>query len=212
MKTYSIVKVFGTIQGEGNLAGTPAAFVRFAGCNMWSGLEEHRERDSARNEAECPRWCDTDFRARERATAAEIATRVKALGPRRLVVLTGGEPMLQVDDELLDALAPLYVRVQIETNGTTEPNFQYHNFVYVTVSPKVAKSRIRLLQADELKLVWPAYAPEDWSSFVAHHRFLQAQADPDGRSPDVEARLVEYVQTHPEWRLSLQTHKFLGIE
>lgn len=211
-KTYSIVKVFGTIQGEGGLAGTPAAFVRFGGCNMWSGIEANRERDAERNEAECPKWCDTDFQARERVTAAEIANRIRALGPRRLIVLTGGEPMLQVDDELLDALAPLYTRVQIETNGTTEPLFQYHGFVYVTLSPKVHRSRIRLLQADELKLVWPAYEPEDWASFQAHHRFLQAQADPDGRSPDIEAKLVEYVQAHPEWRLSLQTHKFLGIE
>jgi len=212
MRTYSIVKVFGTIQGEGALAGTPAAFVRFGGCNMWSGEEAHRERDAERNEAACPLWCDTDFKPQERITATEILWRITALGARPLIVLTGGEPMLQVDDELLDALCTVRARVQIETNGTVEPRFSYRPYVHVTLSPKVARARIKLAQADELKLVWPAYVAEEWVSFPARQRFLQPQADFDGRNPENEAKLVEYVQSHGDWRLSLQTHKILGVE
>lgn len=212
MRTYSIVQIFGTIQGEGGLTGTPATFVRFAGCNMWSGEEAHRERDALRNEAECPRWCDTDFAPRERLTAREILARVMSTGSRPLIVLTGGEPMLQIDDELLDVLSTAQARVQIETNGTVEPRFSYRPFVYITLSPKVAHARIKLTQADELKLVWPAYVAEEWVSFPARQRFLQPQADFDGRNLENEGKLVEYVQTHGDWRLSLQTHKILGVE
>lgn len=212
MRTYSIVQVFGTIQGEGGLTGTPATFVRFAGCNMWSGEDAHRERDALRNEAECPRWCDTDFAPRERLTAAEIVTRVRAAGWRPLIVLTGGEPMLQVDNDLLNALGGIGVQIQIETNGTVEPKFHYRPGVYITLSPKVSRARIKLTQADELKLVWPAYVAEEWVTFPARHRFLQPQADFDGRNLENEGKLVEYVQTHGDWRLSLQTHKILGVE
>lgn len=211
-RTYAIVKIFGTIQGEGALAGTPATFVRFGGCNMWSGAEAHRERDAERNGAECPRWCDTDFLARERLTAHEIVDRVMACGRRPLIVLTGGEPMLQVDQELIDALGCIAnARIQVETNGTVEPQFNRYS-VYVTLSPKTSRDRCKLADADELKLVWPAYDPEEWVTFPARHCLLQPQAFADGRNRATEAKLVEYVQEHGGWRLSLQTHKILGVE
>lgn len=209
--TYSIVSIFGTIQGEGALAGTPATFVRFGGCNMWSGVDAHRERDAERNGAECPKWCDTDFRPRERVFAAEIVERIKATGDRPLVVLTGGEPMLQVDNLLIDALHATRARIQIETNGTVEPDFEMRSRVWVTMSPKLPRHRTVLVAANELKLVYPAHDPEDWASFPAQHRLIQPQAMMDGRDLKNEALAADYVQKHPDWRLSLQTHKILGI-
>lgn len=211
--TYALATVFGTIQGEGGLAGTPAVFVRLGGCNMWSGIEAHRERDAERNGAECPKWCDTDFRPRTRLHAADIGDLVERIGDRPLIVITGGEPLLQVDDELLDHLLHRFqrARVQIETNGTVEPAFGYRQRLYVTLSPKRPRAQTLLTTADELKLVWPAYNPDDWATFPARHRFLQPQADMEHRDDDHERALVEYLGNHPDWRLSLQTHKILGI-
>lgn len=211
---YSLVKVFGTIQGEGGLAGTPATFVRLGGCNMWSGIESRREADAERNEAECPKWCDTDFRPKERVYASDIVERVQAFGDRPLVVITGGEPMLQLDNELIDALlgGMPRSRIQIETNGTVEPGFDIRPRLYITLSPKTSRARTVLTSADELKLVWPAYNPDEWVSFPVRQRFLQPQADMEQRDLEHEAKLVEYIQAHPDWRLSLQTHKILGVE
>lgn len=211
---YSLVKVFGTIQGEGALAGTPATFIRLGGCNMWSGVETRREADAERNGAECPKWCDTDFRPRTRVYASDIVDLVKACGDRPLIVITGGEPMLQLDDELIDALLNAFQRsrIQIETNGTVEPAFGFRSRIYITLSPKTPRSRTVLTNADELKLVWPAYDPKEWESFPVRHRFLQPQADREQRDLEHEAKLVAYVQENTEWRLSLQTHKVLEIE
>lgn len=209
--TYSIVKVFGTIQGEGALAGTPATFVRLGGCNMWSGIETRREADAERNGAQCPKWCDTDFRPRARLHASEIVDLVKATGDRPLIVLTGGEPFLQIDDELIDHLHQLNARIQVETNGTVEPGFGFRPRIYITLSPKLPRHLTKLSNCDELKLVYPAHDPADWGSFPTRQRFLQPQADREERDHDHERQTVEYVQANPEWRLSLQTHKILGI-
>jgi len=213
MNLYSLVNVFGTIQGEGALAGTPATFVRLGACNMWSGVEQHRERDAERNGAECPKWCDTDFKPRERVSAQEIVTRVQSYGDRPLIVITGGEPMLQIDDELIDALLTgcPRSRVQIETNGTVEPGFGFRTRIHITLSPKTSRARCVLTGADELKLVFPAYNPDEWLTFPVRERYLQPQADREERDHDHEKLAVEYVQTHRDWKLSLQTHKVLGI-
>ncbi len=211
---YSIVSVFGTIQGEGGLAGTPAVFVRLGGCNMWSGIESRREADAERNGAECPKWCATDFRPRERLYASDIGDRVEAIGDRPLIVITGGEPLLQLDDELLDHLLNRFQRsrVQVETNGTVEPAFGFRPRLYITLSPKRPRAQTLLTNADELKLVWPAYDPKEWETYPARARFLQPQAAQDQRDTDNEKALVAYLAEHPDWRLSLQTHKILGIE
>lgn len=215
MRTYAIVKVFSTIQGEGVLAGTPATFIRFGGCNMWTGIEERRELDAMHNGARCPLWCDTDFAVRERRTARELADMVKQHASWPLIVLTGGEPLLQVDRQLINALhaAVPNAKIQIETNGTVEPEFGYHASVFLTCSPKVPRSQIKLTQADELKIVWPAYDPSEWESFPARYYTLTPLADAEGRNTENELALANYVHNHPhKWRMSLQLHKVLGLE
>lgn len=220
---YSVVNVFGTIQGEGAHAGTPAIFVRLGGCNMWSGVEQHRERDAARNGAECPRWCDTDFRPRMQLTAEQIADEVRKHGDRPLIVITGGEPLLQVDNDLIIALTDFRPeskrRIQIETNGTVAPKFTRWSRVWITLSPKLPRDETLLTEADELKLVYPAHDPAQWESFPlsSGERFLSPQNtppnphSPEWRRGDHEAQAVAYVQANPQWRLSLQTHKIIGV-
>jgi 7-carboxy-7-deazaguanine synthase len=217
--TYSITEVFYTLQGEGYHAGTPALFVRFAGCSMWSGIEEHRERDATRNAAACPLFCDTDFRPRERLTAAEIVERGRALAPAALplIVLTGGEPLLQVDHPLVDALRISWPHavIAVETNGAHEPRAELD---WICVSPKVAPSSLQLRQGDEIKVVVPAYAPEDYAAVSAGftHRWVSAEAKQTGvgRSLIIEdnlRRAAEWIMQNPGWRLTVQTHRIIGI-
>lgn len=218
-RSYSIKETFRTVQGEGFHAGTPAIFIRFAGCNMWSGYEGDRMRDAARNHAQCPLWCDTDFVHGEKMTAVELGKYVEAQNPVPLIVLTGGEPMLQVDDDLLDVLhdAAPEARIAIETNGTARPLFHYdpmlpgNGWLWITLSPKRARAATVLPRASELKLVYPAYEPVDWLDFPAHHYFLQPCADQQIRQLEVERQAAEYVTGQYRWRLSLQTHKILGV-
>lgn len=230
--TYTVKEIFATIQGEGYHAGKAAVFVRLAGCNMWSGIESKREADANRTLAECPKWCDTDFRGGDHMTARQIADIVAGCGggKQRLVVISGGEPLLQVDDELLLAImGSTGAMVAIETNGTVAPRFDPMR-VWITMSPKVGRHRIMLERADEIKVVVPAYAPDEFADFPCSHRFVQAM-DPSlmrglvslsGRagfhlaSGDMARRnylsdAAEYVMDHPEWRLSVQTHKVVGV-
>lgn len=215
---YSLVNVFGTIQGEGALTGTPATFIRLGGCNMWSGVEQHRERDARRNGAECPRWCDTDFRPRAQLTASQIADEVAKHGDRPLIVITGGEPLLQVDDALIMVLREFRARVQIETNGTVLPRFTPWARLWITLSPKLPREKTMLREADELKLVYPAHDPAPWASFpVRAGRFLSPQNippnphSPEWRRGDHEQQAIAYVQANPDWRLTFQSHKMLGV-
>lgn len=223
-RTYTVKEVFSTIQGEGFHVGTPALFVRFAGCNMWSGLEEHRDRDAIRNEARCPRWCDTDFVGGEKYDAKSLAFAIqKELMPGVThVVLTGGEPLLQVDQYLLHWIlmaSPQLRHVAIETNGTVAPDFDYtsparDSRIWITMSPKRSRLDVKLARADEVKVVMPDYAPDAWRDFPADHYFVQARADRKVRSEDVERDVVTFVGNQGEpgrWRLSLQTHKIVGI-
>ena len=208
---YSVKEIFYTLQGEGINTGRPAVFCRFAGCNLWSGLERDR------TAAVC-KFCDTDFvgtdgeRGGKYADARALVQAISAAAPadageRLLVVLTGGEPALQVDAPLLDALHAASFEVAIETNGTQPlpPGIDW-----VCVSPK-AGAPLTVTAGDELKLVFPqdGAAPEQFENLAFHHFMLQPM---DG--PDVErfTRLaVDYCARHPHWRLSLQTHKLLGI-
>lgn len=213
MKTYGVVEVFETVQGEGFHAGTPAVFIRLAGCNLWSGNDERRAADAARSMAVCPLFCDTDFAMRERLSAAEVLERVSKFDVKPLIVVTGGEPLLQLDDELILALRRLPGTLAIETNGTVRPKFTPWARMWITLSPKRSRAETVLEKADELKLVWPAYDPLDWSDYPVPEgrRFLQPEAARSSRDANVERGCARYVVRNPQWRLSLQTHKILGV-
>ena len=209
--TYSVKEIFYTLQGEGANTGMPAVFCRFAGCNLWSG----REKDRA--SAVC-RFCDTEFVGTDGlgggrfATADELAIAVEAAWPdawtaHRLVVCTGGEPLLQLDGCLVDALHARGFRIAIETNGTLPvPD----GIDWICVSPK-ENAPLVVMRGDELKLVYPqeSAAPERFEGLDFRHFSLQPM---DGPSRELNSRLaLEYCKSHPRWRLSLQVHKLLGI-
>jgi 7-carboxy-7-deazaguanine synthase (Cx14CxxC type) len=208
--SYAVKEMFLTLQGEGVHAGRRAVFVRFAGCNLWSGREQDRAT------AIC-RFCDTDFVGTDGLGGGKFAdatTLVAAVEgfwgdtrARRFVVLTGGEPMLQVDDALVDALHAAGFTIAIESNGTlpTHPGIDW-----VCISPK-AGSTVVQRGGDELKLVWPQagidpVALEDWTF---DHHLLQPLDDPRGPA-NVQA-CIDLVLARPAWRLSLQAHKTLGL-
>lgn len=210
--TYSVKEIFYTLQGEGAQAGTPAVFCRFSGCNLWSGREEDRAG------AIC-RFCDTDFVGTDgslggkfsdgQALARQIAAQWPADQPHhRLVVLTGGEPLLQVDGPLLDALHAQGFRVAVETNGSlpAPPGIDW-----VCVSPKAGADWVQR-EGHELKLVWPQAGMdldvlESTGRF--EHRFLQPMDGPDQTRHIAEC--IDLCLRRPAWRLSLQTHKLTGI-
>ena len=208
---YSVKEIFYTLQGEGANTGRPAVFCRFAGCNLWSGLEHDRA------EAVC-RFCDTDFagtggeRGGKYPDAQSLARAIADAAPRNrtenlLAVLTGGEPALQVDAPLLDALHTAGFEIAIETNGTRPLPA---GIDWVCVSPK-AGAPLAVTAGDELKLVFPqdGAAPEQFEGLAFHHFMLQPM---DGPEAERFTRLaVDYCTRHPHWRLSLQTHKLLGI-
>lgn len=207
---YSVKEIFYTLQGEGANVGTPAVFLRFAGCNLWSGREEDRAT------AVC-RFCDTDFVGSDGQgggrfeTAGRLADAVArqwpADGACRFVVCTGGEPLLQLDAALVDALHAQGFRVAIETNGTLAPP---PNIDWICMSPK-ANAPLVLVHGDELKLIHPQIGaePQRYEALHFRHFFLQPM---DGPQLAENTRLaVEYCKRHPRWRLSLQTHKLIGI-
>jgi 7-carboxy-7-deazaguanine synthase len=210
--SYAVKEIFYTLQGEGANTGRPAVFCRFAGCNLWSGRESDRE------EAVC-RFCDTDFVGTDGrgggkfATAEELAGAVATTWPiqgdaaRRLVVCTGGEPLLQLDPPLLEALHQAGFEVAVETNGTIAPP---DGIDWLCVSPK-AEADLVVQAGDELKLVYPQEGgePERFEGLDFAHFFLQPMDGPN-RGTNTEAAL-RYCLSHPRWRLSLQTHKLLGI-
>jgi len=206
---YAVKEIFYTLQGEGTHAGRPAVFCRFAGCNLWSG----READRAK--ATC-QFCDTDFVGIDGygggrfATGADLAAACVAAAEGSgcdFIVLTGGEPMLQVDGDLIDALHEKGFTIAIETNGTLPvPRV----IDWICVSPK-AGADLKQCSGDELKLVFPqpGLDPEGFSGLAFTHRFLQPMDGPDAVVNTKAA--ISYCRANPGWRLSLQTHKLLGI-
>ena len=208
--TYSVKEIFLTLQGEGGQAGRVAVFCRFAGCNLWTGREQDRA------SAVCS-FCDTDFVGTDGPgggkfrTAADLASAVAAAwsGPaeNRLVVLTGGEPLLQVDPPLIDALHGAGFAIALETNGTiaAPPGIDW-----VCVSPK-ADAALAQTSGQELKLVFPQQ-DVDPARFehLAFERFALQPMDGPDRDAATQAAIA-YCLAHPRWRLSLQTHKYLGI-
>lgn len=211
--TYSVKEVFFTLQGEGLQAGKPAVFCRFAGCNLWNG------READRASAVC-RFCDTDFVGTDGtlggkfATAEGLADRIASLWPasddrHRLVVMTGGEPLLQIDDALIDALHARAFRIAVETNGTIAAP---KGIDWVCVSPKAGAPWVQT-HGNELKLVYPqpGLMPDalPWPRLSFEHYLLQPMDGP--ALARTTAAAVAYCQAHPQWRLSVQTHKMLGI-
>lgn len=201
--SYTIKEIYRTLQGEGHHSGRACILIRTVGCNLWSGREEDRAT------AICP-FCDTDFVGGDRLSAPAIAARAAELwGPnrhRRWAVLTGGEPTLQADAVLIEALNRFGFATQIETNGTRPlpPGLDW-----ITVSPK-AGAPLVLTAADEVKVVWPqALDLEALARFPAAHRYLQPMDGPE-REANVKAT-AEYCLEHPEWKLSLQIHKAIGL-
>jgi 7-carboxy-7-deazaguanine synthase len=208
--SYAVKEIFLTLQGEGAHAGRASVFCRFAGCNLWSGREEDR------SSATC-RFCDTDFVGTDGtfggryASAEELAGTIAAQwtggDADRYVVLTGGEPLLQVDAALIAALHARGFAIGVETNGTLSPPA---GIDWICVSPK-AGAELVLRRGHELKLVYPqtGAAPEDFAHFAFERFSLQPMDGPD--VVENTARAVAYCLQHPQWRLSLQTHKALGI-
>lgn len=211
--TYRVKEIYYTLQGEGTQAGRAAVFCRFTSCNLWTGREKDRGR------AVC-RFCDTDFVGTDGpgggrfATAGELAAAVSAawgahagtLGGR-FVVCTGGEPLLQLDQAAVDAFHAAGFEVAVETNGTQEPPA---GLDWVCVSPK-AGAPLRLTRGDELKLVFPQDgAPPHLFEDLGFSRLLLQPMDGPDREKNAQLA-VEYCLAHPRWRLSLQTHKYLGI-
>jgi 7-carboxy-7-deazaguanine synthase len=210
--SYAVKEIFYTLQGEGANAGRPAVFCRFAGCNLWTGREADRE------DAVC-RFCDTDFvgtdgpgggkftSAERLASAVAAAWPAASHGGRPLVVCTGGEPLLQLDSPLLEALHAEGFEVAVETNGTVPPPA---GIDWLCLSPKAGAPPV-ISAGDELKLVYPQEGaePARYEALGFRHFFLQPM---DGPAREANTRAaVRYCLAHPRWRLSLQTHKLLGI-
>jgi 7-carboxy-7-deazaguanine synthase (Cx14CxxC type) len=210
--SYLVKELFFTLQGEGANTGRAAVFCRFTGCNLWTGHEEHR------SIAVC-QFCDTDFvgtdgpgggRFADAATLAAAAAATWAGAEpagRRLLVCTGGEPLLQMDETLVVAFHDAGFEIAIETNGTRRPP---PGIDWICMSPK-AGTELVLTEGDELKLIYPqpGAEPERFEHLAFDHLFLQPMDGPD-RGANTEAT-VAYCLAHPRWRLSLQTHKVLGI-
>jgi len=240
MKTYVIKEIFDSLQGEGARAGTRAIFVRFAGCNQWSGRAEDRNIGPGA----CARWCDTNFQGGDRLTADALLARMDDAWPRgvpRWCVVTGGEPLLQLDAALVDALRDDGWKVAVETNGSiAPPQPVLARLNWVTVSPKHG-SLFALRDGNELKVVLPGAVPGEpgWTDDellaleargTFYYRYVQPQdpVDPETvegsylhrkmpmSSAQVQweanvARCIAFVRAHAGWRLSLQSHKFVGL-
>jgi 7-carboxy-7-deazaguanine synthase len=208
--TYQVKEIFYTLQGEGAHVGRASVFLRFAGCNLWTGREEDRA------SAIC-KFCDTEFVGTDRAgggkfasagaLADAVARTWPSAGGKPYVVCTGGEPLLQLDEDLVQALHAEGFEIAIETNGTKLPP---PGIDWICVSPK-AGADLLLTMGSELKLVYPqgGAEPERFTGLAFAHFFLQPMDGP--KRSENTAAAAAYCLAHPEWRLSLQTHKFIGI-
>ncbi len=208
MKHYKVKEIYYTIQGEGHHTGRAAVFCRFAGCNLWSGREEDR------NDAIC-KFCDTDFWGMDgdnggRYTSVELALKIKSLFPQGqdcFVVCTGGEPALQMDDELVSEFKNHSIEVAIETNGTLDLP---RGIDWICVSPK-SDTEIIITKGNELKLVFPQKenTPELYQNLDFEHFYLQPLDDEN--QMENTRKCIQFCKENPEWKLSMQTHKYLNI-
>lgn len=250
---YLIKEVFWTLQGEGHHAGRPALFVRFGGCNMWSGLDQHRERDRDKSAVHCSMWCDTDFAGGDSMGLDELVEMILDRIPRAwreyaanrhtsnpMIVFTGGEPLLQLDERLLVSLlekGSFYFAV--ETNGMTEPKPGVEKYLHWTcVSPKgrpedmkIGRPGARVTHVNEVKVPFPCDTdldPESYRSVMqsTHWTLTPIWEDPDdethfkvpvskrlhhGAEESIKASL-SWLRHHPGWTLSVQVHKYIGVE
>ena len=200
---YRVKELFWSIQGEGANVGVPSVFVRFSGCNQWTGLEK----DRGRGFADCARWCDTDFHGGDWIEHHALVGEIAALRDEaRLVIFTGGEPGLHITHELLREVAALGLRCAIETNGTVElPAGGY----WKTVSPKGGKHPLLVTSGDELKLIYPQLGVQPGE--VEQLRFTHFYLQPRDNSFENTQACLDYIREHPSWRLSVQTHKYIGV-
>ena len=207
---YKIKEIYYTLQGEGFHTGRPSIFIRFSGCNLWTGLEKDRRT------ATCF-WCDTDFVGTDginggKYTSGQLKEIILSLWPKDqsstpYVVCTGGEPLLQMDDDLIFSIHDAGFEIGIETNGTINPP---KNIDWVCVSPK-AKTNLIIKKGNELKIVYPQYGmnPKKYEDLEFEHFFIQPM---DGKNQkNAIKKSKEFVMKHPLWKLSLQTHKTMGI-
>ncbi|PEN14245.1 7-carboxy-7-deazaguanine synthase QueE [Longibacter salinarum] len=230
---YRVKEIFRTVQGEGFWAGRPAVFVRMVGCNMWTGYEEDRARDAERTGADCPTWCDTDFtkEGSESLEAAEVVDRMKTTGgPIDFCVVTGGEPFLQLDATLVRAMQDAGYEVACETNGTIKIEETFWDDKeqrvvmpdWIVCSPKLPEDELVLERFDELKLVVPDYHPDAYGDFAERatrheigpglRRLLWLQPEDGPRLEEAKDSAINLALQHPAWRVSVQTHKVLGVE
>ncbi|MBC3878962.1 7-carboxy-7-deazaguanine synthase [Undibacterium sp. FT79W] len=209
--TYSVKEIFYTLQGEGNHAGRPAVFCRFSGCNLWTGREEDRA------SAVC-QFCDTDFVGTDGVgggkfkSAQDLAAAINALWPTsytasKYVVFTGGEPLLQLDADLIAAMHAVGFEIAIETNGTLSVP---EGVDWVCVSPKMG-SELVVRKGNEIKVVIPQIGQDmaTYANLDFEHYFVQAMDGP--LRDDNLRRAIDFCKQHPQWKLSLQTHKLLQI-
>jgi organic radical activating enzyme len=230
--SYRVKNLFRTVQGEGFWIGRPAVFVRLVGCNMWSGYETDRERDAERTGADCPLWCDTDFTKEGSTTysAQALAESVIEEGDGvRFCVLTGGEPFLQADAHLIEALHDRDIEVAVETNGTVALADAFWGKVRETIvppdwivcSPKLPETELELEYFDELKLVVPDYRPSEYQQFAERARSQKVDGEPVPLlwlQPEAGPRLekakqiaVDLALAHSQWRVGIQAHKVWGV-
>ena len=209
MPVYKVKEIYYTLQGEGYHTGRPAVFCRFTGCNLWTGLEKDREN------AIC-NFCDTDFWGMDgsfggKYTAAELAQACLTLWPENMqdpfIVCTGGEPLLQLDLTLINAFHALGFYIAVETNGTIAAP---EGIDWICMSPK-PNTKILLTKGDELKFIFPQKEldPEAFVDLSFDHFYIQPM-DNTSLNENIEAS-IKYCQSNPKWKLSLQTHKLIGI-
>ena len=214
--TYAVKEIYYTLQGEGANSGRAAVFLRFSGCNLWTGLEKDRQKGPGG----CSMWCDTDFVGTDGPgggkyrTSLDLANTVSTYWPslmdsavRPLVVCTGGEPLLQLDAELVRLLSERGFEIAVETNGTIAPP---SGPLWITVSPK-RNSTLKATKGKELKLVFPqpGINPSDFEHLDFEYFFLQPMDS--ACRPENTKLAIEYCLKNPKWRVSVQTHKLLGI-
>ena len=208
--SYVVREIFPTLQGEGAQAGLPMVFVRFTGCNLWTGKAPDRKRDATRTGASCPLWCDTDFATGDKLTEEALLDRIRSHPGPRWLCFTGGEPALQLDRALLLATRAAGYQAAIETNGTRSLDEIADLLDWVCVSPKLPDPVVT--RGHELKVVYRGQ-PESELAALARLDFTHLSLQPEWgpRYPEHLAAALAFLPRQPRWKLSLQTHKILGL-
>lgn len=210
-KRYKVKEIFGpTLQGEGSLTGMPTLFLRFSACNRWSGKKEDQPK------AAC--WfCDTDFVGGEMMYPNDIIREMKKLSSKvKNVVITGGEPTLQLDKELLLELKAAEYFIALETNGSKDITEYFELIDHISMSPKQPIEETNLIDCDDIKILFPEainrVTPESFAIFSAKHRYLQPVWKENEGCEEALGKCIDFLYQNPDWRLSYQNHKTWGLE